>query len=115
MPELPQTHRPAGWKSPRERRQRADRERGSAKERGYDATWRRLRERKLTADPYCQCDACKASGAVVLATVVDHIVPIAERPDLRLVWSNLRSMAKAHHDAHTARTVGFGRRRAAPI
>ena len=105
--ELPQVHRPAGWKSPRERKARADQNRGTAAERGYDETWRRLRARKLAADPFCQCDACKASGVLELASVVDHIVPIAERPDLRLVWSNLRSMKKEHHDAHTARTRGI--------
>jgi hypothetical protein len=51
------------------------------------------------------------NGALVPADVVDHIEPIEERPDLRLTWSNLRSMAKTHHDRETARTRGFGRAR----
>lgn len=87
-----------------------DERRGSAASRGYDATWRRLRVQFLRQNPLCECDDCGA-GAIrmTLAEVVDHIIPIEERPDLRLDWSNLRSMSKRCHDAHTARTRGYGR------
>jgi 5-methylcytosine-specific restriction endonuclease McrA len=40
--------------------------------------------------------------------VVDHIQSIAERPDLRMMWSNLRSGCKRCHDAHTARETAGG-------
>lgn len=85
------------------------RTRGKTSARGYDAAWRKLRAVKLAANPLCECDDCKATGATVAAQVVDHIIPIRQRPDLRLTWSNLRSMSKAHHDAHTAREQGFAR------
>lgn len=86
-----------------------DERRGSAASRGYDALWRRLRVQFLRRNPLCQCDECAADRRVTIAEVVDHVVPIAERPDLRLVWSNLRAMSKRCHDKHTARTSGFGR------
>ena len=89
--------------------------RTSAASRGYDAAWRRLREAKLSADPFCQCDECTRTGALLQATVVDHIIPISERPDLRLEWDNLRSMTKAHHDRRTlgdaARQASKGRKK----
>ena len=100
-----------------ETHQKADRiaqdaARGSSAERGYDAAWRRLRNAFLEAHPLCMCEECREGALrVTAATVVDHVQPIEERPDLRLVWSNLRSMSKAHHDAHTARTRGWGRER----
>lgn len=106
-------HRPAGWRSPEQRRKDHDLERGSAAKRGYDGAWQRLRKRKLEVDPLCECDDCQAGAKrVTAANVVDHIIPIAERPDLRLVWSNLRSMQKTCHDRHTARHQGYGRSRA---
>jgi len=87
-----------------------DERRGSAASRGYDALWRRLRVQFLRQNPLCQCDDC-AEGAIrmTLAEVVDHIIPIEERPDLRLDWSNLRAMSKRCHDRHTGRTRGYGR------
>lgn len=91
------------------RKREADTARGSNAARGYDAAWRRLRKKKLSLSPWCECDECKASGAKVLADVVDHEHPISTHPHLRLVLGNLRSMAKAHHDRHTARTQGFAR------
>ena len=91
--------------------------RGSAAQRGYDSTWRKLRLQFLRQHPLCECEDCKLSGLPDIATVVDHILPVEERPDLRLVESNLRAMSKRHHDAHTARTRGFGRTEpvAAPV
>jgi 5-methylcytosine-specific restriction protein A len=87
-----------------------DADRGSSAQRGYDARWRKLRAAFLKQHPLCMCDECKAGELrVTAAEVVDHIQPIEERPDLRLAWSNLRSMSKQHHDAHTARTRGWGR------
>lgn len=94
-------HKRATWK-------RIDQHRGSSKERGYDAAWRSLRAWYLSLHPLCECDACQAGvKRVTAATVVDHRISIAERPDLRLDPSNLRAMNKVCHDRHTARTQGF--------
>lgn len=93
--------------------QHTDQARGTSSERGYDAAWQALRAAYLRANPLCECDECQAGKLkATAATVVDHRISIAERPDLRLVWSNLRSMSKTHHDRHTARTRGWGGRNA---
>jgi len=85
-------------------------QRGTSAERGYDATWRKLRAAYLREHPLCECDACQGGKVrVTAAQVVNHRIDIAERPDLRLEWDNLQSMSKAHHDAYTARTRGWGR------
>ena len=91
-------------------RRQHDRARGSAAKRGYDSQWRKLRKAFLAAHPLCECDECRGGeGGIVPADVVDHIIPISERPDLRLEWSNLRAMSKPHHDRHTAKTQGFAK------
>ncbi|PIO99660.1 HNH endonuclease [Pleomorphomonas carboxyditropha] len=83
-----------------EARRAVDAKRPSATARGYDAAWRKVRSQFLAAHPRCvECGAA--------ATEVDHIKPVAERPDLRLKWSNLRSFCKSCHSRRTARDQGF--------
>lgn len=52
---------------------------------------------------------CSTPGCSRKATDVDHRITIAERPDLRLSWSNLRSYCHECHSRHTAVTQGFAR------
>lgn len=80
-----------------------DKRRPSSGERGYDADWRAVRRQYLAAHPGCSHDGCTAA-----ATEVDHIKSVAERPDLRLHWSNLRGFCKHHHSQRTARDQSFG-------
>lgn len=87
-------------------KKQADQRRGSATSRGYGADWRRLRLQFLDANPLCRF--CADTGRTEAATVVDHITTIADRPDLRLDWSNLRPLCKPCHDRHTAREQAFG-------
>lgn len=112
MPTRAPTHKPPWWKprSQLERKRKAllDRHRPSAKDRGYDKAWRALRARFLAAYPSCMEPGCRRA-----ATDVDHRITIALRPDLRLEWSNLRSLCHPHHSSHTARTQGFARPRPA--
>jgi len=82
----------------REHARRAESARGSAAERGYGSDWRRLRTAKLATDPVCQI---RTHCHGIVAEEVDHIVPIRERPDLRLEWSNLQSACKRCHSAKT--------------
>jgi 5-methylcytosine-specific restriction protein A len=52
-----------------------DRERGSSTERGYGWSWQKLRTQVLKRDHFlCQCLDCKATGRVLEATEVDHII-----------------------------------------
>lgn len=84
-----------------ERDRERDRARGSASERGYDAAWHRLRNAILARDPLCRM--CQAQGRTRTAMEVDHIIPISERPDLRLVEGNLQPLCRPCHRIKTAR------------
>ena len=112
MPSKPPIARVGPQRTEAERKAVIDRMRGSAASRGYDANWQKLRYLKLATDPLCECDDCLKLPPLQrpLANVVDHRIPIEQRPDLRLAWDNLRSMYKPHHDRRTARDQGFARR-----
>lgn len=83
-----------------------DARRGSSTARGYDADWRRLRSAFLSKHPLCLF--CEGIGCITEASVVDHVISFTERPELRLEWSNLRSLCKQCHDRRTAREQAFG-------
>lgn len=64
--------------------------------------WRRKRDQVMARDKYlCQCDECKATGALKMAHEVDHIVPLSQggtdTPD------NLRAINRDCHKAKTQR------------
>ena len=75
--------------------------RPSAAVRGYDRTWRLLRNAHLAGEPLCR--HCAKDKRVTLATEVDHIVPIEVRPERRLDPENLQSLChKCHIKKHLA-------------
>jgi 5-methylcytosine-specific restriction protein A len=76
----------------------------SPQKRGYDWTWTRLRLVVLADEPLCRF--CFARGQLVPATDVDHIKSIAQRPDLRLVRSNLRPLCHSCHSTLTGQQRG---------
>ena len=106
MPTRPPQHRPSFQPAPLTRLH--DRARGSASSRGYDRTWQKLRLVILARDPLCLF--CLEQGRLVPSRQVDHIRPIAERPDLRLDPANLRGLCDSCHSAHTARQRHRGAR-----
>ncbi len=77
----------------------ADRLRGGAAARGYDARWRKARKAFLTRHPLCA--ECLKNGTLTPATVVDHIVP--HRGDHALFWDeqNWQPLCKSCHDKKT--------------
>lgn len=77
-----------------------DRERGSAASRGYGATWKRYRKMYLARHPLCTDPYERHVGRVVLATDVDHIVPL--RAGGGNQESNLQSLC---HECHTYKTL----------
>lgn len=103
----------------------ADKDRGNAADRGYNAEWQRQSRLFLRARPLCECNDCKTGKArQQKATVVDHIIPHrlweakqSGDPEqinaaLALFWNqaNWMPMSKAHHDKKTATQDGaFGR------
>ena len=88
-----------------------DRARTTAKDAFFNSTaWKRLRGQKLHNSPWCECEDCTARHDRVTATDVDHVISRERRPDLALVYSNLRSMAHGHHSRKTVlEDGGFGR------
>jgi 5-methylcytosine-specific restriction protein A len=83
-------------------RKKADAERGTSAERGYDADWRALRKLFIAANPMCVLCGAPAKH-------VDHVLTIKQRPDLRLDPKNLRSLCHPCHSRHTATSLPFGR------
>jgi len=86
----------------RERQRENALRRGKTAERGYGADWRRLRAVKLRTDPICEI---RTHCHGLVASEVDHIRPVRERPDLRLEWSNLQSTCHGCHVAKTKQEV----------
>lgn len=80
-----------------------DDRRGTSAQRGYGATWRKLRLLILHRDPLC-----KACGAAASAEV-DHVVP--KRLGGTDAEENLQGLCKPCHSVKTANgDGGFGRR-----
>ena len=72
--------------------------------------WRRFRRRVLAE--HALCVDCLAEGVETLATQLDHLQPVVDRPDLALEPSNVAPRCATHHSRRTVREHGgFGRRR----
>lgn len=82
--------------------------RPSAAKRGYDATWQKLRESVLAAEPACRY--CQEMGITEPAEHVDHIIPLHVRPDLRLEPTNLQPLCPECHNSVKAREEVRGAR-----
>ena len=82
----------------RHRAAHSDAARPSARARGYDASWERIRAEYLELEPWCRFHL--AQGEYVRATEVDHIVP--RRAGGTDDHTNLRSLCKSHHSRRTA-------------
>lgn len=61
------------------------------------AGWERKREVILKRDDY-KCRECGRYGKVIDANTVHHIIPLQERPDLKLNNNNLVSLCEEHHE-----------------
>lgn len=74
---------------------------------GYDTgfysnkVWRNTRQAKLFDSPLCE--ECLRKGLTVSGSVVDHIKPRRERPDLELEWSNLQTLCETCHNSKSGR------------
>lgn len=62
--------------------------------------WIRKRELILKRDQY-MCRECKRYGKTSPATTVHHVIPLDQRPDLKLNINNLISLCdKCHNQMH---------------
>lgn len=87
------------------RREAHDAGRGSAARRGYDRSWRQIRETVLRAEPWCR--AHMGRGERIEAVEVDHI----DGDSRNNSTGNLRPLCKACHSRRTAKDQAFGRKR----
>lgn len=95
MPKAPRTFK----SRQQQKRKRIDR-REAAHKRGYDHTWKDLRDAYLARHPLCE--HCEVQGRVEAATEVDHKRPFNGKGDpLRLDWNNLQSLC---HSCHVSKT-----------
>lgn len=77
----------------------------SRHERGYGATWDRLRLQILERDTYlCRCPECALRGRIRLASQVDHITPKAQGGGDSP--SNLRAVSRQCHARITLEQQG---------
>ena len=84
------------------RQQRADKNRGSSSQRGYDYKWQKYRIDYLKENPLCK--DCLEEGRYVSSKEIDHVIPISG-PEDHLFWdpNNHRALCKRHHSAKTMR------------
>ena len=66
----------------------------SADKRGYGREHRRLREQLLREEPLCRM--CKAKGRITVATIADHIIPIAKGGAVHSI-ENLQAVCVSCH------------------
>ncbi|OPA77500.1 HNH endonuclease [Paenibacillus selenitireducens] len=84
-----------------------DRYRGTASQRGYNSKWRQARVWYLVKHPLCVY--CAMQDKVIAATVVDHIKP--HKGDKLLFWDrdNWQGLCISCHNSKTVREDGgFG-------
>lgn len=72
--------------------------RPSARERGYGATWEKLRRMVLAREPLCR--HCKRGGRTTVANEVDHIKPLSGGGTNHM--DNLQPLCKSCHSRKTA-------------
>ena len=82
-----------------------DKERPSARERGYTKRWEKVSKLFLKEHPLCECDECVKAHKLTTANVVHHVIP--HHGNYELFWDedNWQAMNKRCHDRHTWREV----------
>jgi 5-methylcytosine-specific restriction enzyme A len=68
--------------------------------------WKNLREYVLSKEPFCR--ECSKNGRLKAATIVDHIIDIADAPELRLIETNLQPLCETCHNRKTMRKTMKG-------
>ncbi|MGG6430822.1 HNH endonuclease signature motif containing protein [Acetobacter ghanensis] len=107
MPVRPPQHRPRWHKPEAQRRKEFDQQRGTARQRGYDAAWEKVRAQHLALNPICCVPGCRTPRDRLN---VDHIESVRDCPEKRLDMSNLRTLCQSHHSARTSRDHSWNRK-----
>lgn len=82
--------------------------RGNRHQRGYDYEWTKTSANHLRRFPLCA--ECDRDGRTVMATVVDHKIPVRHRPDLRLDRQNHWSLCDHCHNGMKRRLEAIAER-----
>ncbi len=85
----------------REIRRQHDRYRGSARQRGYDATWDAFSVQVREEFPLCLW--CLDRGIVTPSKEVHHLQKLADHPELKYEPSNVVAICSDCHRSATAR------------
>lgn len=90
------------WLARQKHNKETDAKRGSARQRGYDRKWETFRQWFFNRAGNQYCHRCLAlKGEIIKATLIHHIIPIKERPDLRLVPENCQPLCfDCHEELH---------------
>jgi 5-methylcytosine-specific restriction protein A len=96
------THNPFGVQSLARARREYDRNRRDPRAKAFydSAAWGRVRRHKLRCNPLCE--VCQRGGLIVAASIVHHVTPLADCPDLAFDWDNLESICGPCHSRHHA-------------
>src|SRR3990172_675760 len=92
-----------------QRVKKIDKARGSPRERGYDRDWERVRLPYLKSVDHL-CEEHLRRGFLVPATMVDHMIPVQDSPDLRLDRNNFDALCRRCHDGWKRKLEAYARR-----
>jgi 5-methylcytosine-specific restriction endonuclease McrA len=59
----------------------------------------------LRRNPWCQACEAETGRIEVEALIVDHVIPVHVRPNLRLVIENTQTLCRPHHAKKTERDI----------
>ncbi|MBO6509506.1 MAG: HNH endonuclease [Roseibium sp.] len=108
VPEAFPTYRRQKYPTLSSRKAREGQDRSDSGERGYDSRWNRLSARFAKQNPFCRF--CEQEGYdTELGQARDHIIPVQERPDLRLDWKNVQNLCNRHHNGEKRRLEAIAR------
>lgn len=95
MPSKPKVFRLPHLPTRQEQHRAFDQRRGSARKRGYNASWDRAALAFKNSHPLCL--GCEAMGRIVVCEVVDHVMP--HKGDMAVFWDpRWQSSCRWHHD-----------------
>lgn len=76
-------------------KQRYDKERETAVQRGYTTRWRKIRKMKKNANPLCEICEVEPKGMIVVETELVHHM---DKNSQHHEWDNLQSLCRPCHD-----------------
>lgn len=82
--------------------------RESRHERGYDNQWAKIATAWLNSHPFCA--ECEHHGIIEIASVVDHVIPVRDAPELRLDRKNIWSLCTDCHNGIKRRMEKLARK-----